>query len=46
MATSKFESLIFCWKKIELEEPEDYETKLLQMFINQFGKLPFANYKL
>jgi hypothetical protein len=41
-----FEHLIFCWKKVEFEEPENYEAILLQMFINQFGKLPFANYKL
>ena len=41
-----YQKLIFCWKKVDLIDSADFETELITMFINQFGKLPFANYRL
>jgi len=36
-------NLIVCWKKLSAEEPREVEQLLIQLFINQFGKRPFAN---
>ena len=35
--------LIFCWKPTPNREPREIEKQLLDAFINQFGKRPFAN---
>ncbi len=36
-------SLIVCWKPLPDREPREYESKLIQEFISQYGQLPFAN---
>ena len=36
-------ALIVCWKKLPTEEPREVEAALIQSFIKQFGKRPFAN---
>lgn len=36
------EKLIFCWKPIDTE-PKEYERALINSFIKQYGKMPFAN---
>ncbi len=36
-------SLIVCWKPINGEEPRQAESRLIQKFVNKFGKRPFAN---
>lgn len=35
--------LVVCWKKLPTEEPREVEGALIQSFIKQFGKRPFAN---
>ena len=35
--------LIFCWKETPNQEPRDVEKELLNLHIEQFGKIPFAN---
>ena len=35
--------LIVCCKKLPAEEPREVEGALIQSFIKQFGKRPFAN---
>ncbi len=37
------ENLLFCWKPLENEEPVVVEKELLSFFIQEYGKLPFAN---
>lgn len=39
-----FENL-YVWY-LKCEQPKEIEKKLLKMFKNQYGKLPFANYSL
>ena len=41
----KYENLIFCWKETPNIEPVKIERDLINLFINQFGKMPFANLK-
>jgi len=36
-------NLIVCWKKLPAEEPREVEGALIQSFLKQFGKRPFAN---
>lgn len=36
-------NLQVCWKHVINQEPKDVEGKLLQAFIGQYGKKPFAN---
>ncbi|HCY77641.1 MAG TPA: hypothetical protein DHV28_17150 [Ignavibacteriales bacterium] len=35
--------LIVCWKALPSEDPRKYEANLIQQFILQFSKRPFAN---
>jgi hypothetical protein len=35
--------LIVCWKTLPDDEPREVETLLIQKFVEQFGKRPFAN---
>lgn len=37
------ENLIFCWKVISNKEPVNVERDLINQFIDQFGKMPYAN---
>ena len=36
-------NLLVCWKPLFSGEPRVVEAALIQEFVNQFGKLPFAN---
>ncbi len=35
--------LMICWKTLPNEEPRSVEQKLIEDFLNQFGRWPFAN---
>ncbi|MEE9193246.1 MAG: hypothetical protein V3U21_01795 [Thermodesulfobacteriota bacterium] len=35
--------LILCWKQLPLDEPRKVEKELINEFVAQYGKLPFAN---
>lgn len=37
------DQLLFCWKPCP--DPSDQETRLLELFRNEYGALPFANLK-
>lgn len=37
------ENLIFCWKETPKNEPVNIERDLINEFIDQFGKMPYAN---
>lgn len=37
------QDLIFCWKETPNNEPVNVERNLINEFIAQFGKIPFAN---
>ena len=37
------ENLIFCWKETSKNEPVNIERDLINEFIDQFGKMPYAN---
>ena len=37
------DNLAVCWKFVTDEEPREIESRLIQMFISDFGKRPFAN---
>lgn len=36
-------NLVFAWKDTPQTDPRSVEKELIQLFINQFGNLPFAN---
>jgi hypothetical protein len=36
-------NLIICWKKLHDEDPRSLEAEMIQDFIRQYGKMPFAN---
>ncbi|NOQ24745.1 MAG: hypothetical protein GQ564_05215 [Bacteroidales bacterium] len=38
-----YSDLIFCWKTIPNEDPREIEKYLLNLYIKQFNKRPFAN---
>ena len=41
---SDAEELLFCWKPLPTDEPEDVESMLISEFKHQYaGKRPFAN---
>jgi hypothetical protein len=35
--------LVVCWKPLPNDEPREVEASLIQRFVSQFGKRPFAN---
>jgi len=37
------EDLVICWKSVTDEEPRELEIRLIQKFVSDFGKRPFAN---
>ena len=37
------DELLLCWKPVMDQEPEEYETGLIEAFRKQYGKRPFAN---
>ena len=37
------EDLVFSWKITPNNDPSEVERSLLSQFVDQFGKLPFAN---
>ena len=39
----KHEDLIFCWKPTPNEDPREVEKELIKWYLDDFGKLPFAN---
>lgn len=40
------ESLLVCWKTLDVEEPSDVETSMIEAFKQQYnGRRPFANLK-
>lgn len=40
------EDLLIAWKPLDREDPLDVEQALLQEFIKQYGRMPFANLRL
>ena len=40
---SNYADLVFAWKVLENEDPKNIERKLIQDFIKEHGKKPFAN---
>ena len=37
--------LIVCWKALSTDDPREFEANLIKLFIQKFGKRPFANLK-
>ena len=37
------DDLVMCWKAVTDEEPRELEVRLIQKFVSDFGKLPYAN---
>lgn len=37
------DDLVICWKAVTEEEPRELESRLIQKFVSDFGKRPFAN---
>jgi hypothetical protein len=35
--------LLICWKRLNNENPRNTEAEMIQEFIGQYGKMPFAN---
>jgi hypothetical protein len=35
--------LLVCWKPLNTESPREVESQMIQEFIMQYGKMPFAN---
>jgi len=38
-----YDKLLFCWKEIIGNEPENIERDLINSFIGKYGKMPYAN---
>lgn len=36
-------NLVVCWKPLSNDDPRTVEAQLIKMFVNQFGRRPFAN---
>lgn len=36
-------NLLVCWKPVLTQDPRNFEAKLIQDFLVQYGKMPFAN---
>lgn len=36
-------SLLVCWKSLTDTEPRDFESRLIDAFVQEYGVLPFAN---